>query len=777
MEKLNLIIGSMLHDIGKVIYRGSTDGRNHSVSGNDFLTESFENIDRNILNCVRYHHASELKSANLEKNDIAYITYIADNIASFIDRRKNDEAQCGFIKNKPFQSVFNILNGNNSKQNLKPCVLDSDSRINYPEDNEVSFDTDFYNRIKSGIADYLRSFNSGFEYANSLLSVLEGYLSYIPSSTNKAEYCDISLFDHLKITTAIASCLYDFLSENGISDYSSLFTNCEDYYEKDFMLLYSLDVSGIQSFIYTISSKGALKALRARSFYLEILLENSIDVLLDRLKLSRSNLMYLGGGHCYLILPNTKFAKETICSFEKGLNEWFLSTYKTALYIASGYKECAPNNFRNQPLGSYSELFKEVSAQISQKKASRYSAQQIISLNTSPKSENARECIVCGATDNLDEGDKCRLCASLENISSKLINNKEDNFFLILNSLVSDMGGVALPFGQYLFIVDKEYAVNAIKSNDAYVRCYSKNKIYSGLNVSSKMWLGDYSSASSFKELAQSSVGIKRLGVIRADIDNLGQAFVSGFNENSVSISRTSAFSRNLSLFFKYYINGLLKNGRYQLTDKTTKERNATIVYSGGDDLFIVGSWDDIICFAVDLRESLKRFTENTLTISAGIGIYSDSFPIIAMARQAGGLENCSKHYDNNSKDAVTLFDADGSNTYHWDEFINCVLGEKYQLIKDFFSENEDSGKSLLYRMLELIRAKDDTSKLNIAKFAYLLARLKPKDDEKKLKKYQEFSGKVFDWIQNSDDRRQLVTAIYIYIYTVREKENDHGIQ
>lgn len=67
MEKLNLIIGSMIHDIGKVIYRGSSDGRNHSVSGCDFLKESVENINLEILNCVRYHHSSEIKYAKLKK--------------------------------------------------------------------------------------------------------------------------------------------------------------------------------------------------------------------------------------------------------------------------------------------------------------------------------------------------------------------------------------------------------------------------------------------------------------------------------------------------------------------------------------------------------------------------------------------------------------------------------------------------------------------------------------------------------------------------------------
>ena len=61
--------------------------------------------------------------------------------------------------------------------------------------------------------------------------------------------------------------------------------------------LISGDISGIQNFIYTIPSKGALKSLRGRSFYLEILMEQIVDELLDALQLTRANLIYNGGGH------------------------------------------------------------------------------------------------------------------------------------------------------------------------------------------------------------------------------------------------------------------------------------------------------------------------------------------------------------------------------------------------------------------------------------------------------------------------------------------------
>ena len=47
-------------------------------------------------------------------------------------------------------------------------------------------------------------------------------LSYVPSSTAKDELADISLYDHVKITAAIASCIYQFLQESDKSDYKTV---------------------------------------------------------------------------------------------------------------------------------------------------------------------------------------------------------------------------------------------------------------------------------------------------------------------------------------------------------------------------------------------------------------------------------------------------------------------------------------------------------------------------------------------------------------------------
>lgn len=129
-----------------------------------------------------------------------------------------------------------------------------------------------------------------------------------------------------------------------------------------------MDISGIQKFIYTIADKGALKGLRARSFYLEIMMEHLVDELLMQLSLSRANLIYTGGGHSYILLPNTKHVRESLERYEQEINHWFIEKFDIALYMASSYAMASANDLRNVPEGSYSELYLKMSKRISEKR-------------------------------------------------------------------------------------------------------------------------------------------------------------------------------------------------------------------------------------------------------------------------------------------------------------------------------------------------------------------------------------------------------------------------
>lgn len=183
--------------------------------------------------------------------------------------------------------------------------------------------------------------------------------------------------------------------------------------------------------------------------------------------------------------------------------------------------------------------------------------------------------------------------------------------------------------------------------------------------------------------------------------------------------------------------------------------------------MFIVGAWDSVLEFSVDLHHSLEQFAQGSLTASAGFGIYHDKYPISYIASDTGALEDHSK--DLKGKNAITLFDQ--NHRYSWDVFINCVLNEKFRIIRDFFDSSEERGKNFLYNLLDLLRNRDE--KINLARFAYVLSRLEPDSDANldAKEKYRTFASDMYRWMNDDEDSRQAVTAIYIYAYLVRERQ------
>lgn len=773
---LKIAVGCMLHDIGKVLYRGN-DERNHSLSGYEFLRDEIGITDLEILNQLRYHHAALLKDADISVDSLAYISYMADTISAAADRCDNNTEQIAFDKTVALESIFNILNGNQQKAQYHPTTLEPNGTINYPDEKPTVVGDGFYQKIWVNLKenlDVLRNMDTIPEgYINSLLDVLEANLSYIPSSTSKKELADIALYDHAKLTAAIGTCIAAYLDEKGETDLKRvLFTNGKAFHSEKAFLLFGMDMSGIQAFIYhQYGTEDVLKNLRARSFYLEIMMENMVDELLDRTGLCRANLIYSGGGHAYLLLPNTEKIKNAVAYFEKETNDWMLDEYGNELYLACGYAEGCANDLKNLPAGSYQDLFHRVSNHISSQKRRRYSADNIRLLNRKAGHDHARECKVCHRSDHLTEEDLCEICGGLKRLSNGIL---EKEFFTI-HKTTETGEGIPIWKDERLYCDSGNALRQKIKTDPIYVRSYAKNKLYTGEFLATKLWVGDYSSDKTISELVDKGSGIRRMGVLRADIDNLGQAFVAGFPAEYQTLSRSAAFSRKLSLFFKLHINDLLKNPEFSLDGKPV--RNAAIIYSGGDDIFIIGAWKDILEFSIDLYYAVKRYTQKSLTFSAGFGMYREKYPISYIAEDTGRLEDRSKREE--GKNAITLLeaihaeDSELTMTWHWEEFITQVIGEKYSLISSFFISSSERGKNFLYNILELYRNRSE--KINLARFAYLLTRMEPdrSASEAEQKWYQEFAKKMYRWRKNEKDSSQVIMAIYLYAYCIREREED----
>ena len=490
----------MLHDIGKVLYHSDKfNGLSYSKSGSDFISQYTDNT--NILDCIRLHLKQDIDTSTVKNDSPAYIVYIANNISSSVDRRDIEgELVKDYKKNEPLQSIYNLLNNRSASSVYTPTEITESIKYAVPElkaDSSIA-----YSRIITGLSSGLNGIKLKPEYTNSLLELFEKYLSYVPSSSHIGRDSDISLYDHSKTTAALAACISLYLDYYSRNDYRA------ELYEKELVFLnekafslFSLDVSGIQQFIYSISSKGALKALRTRSFYLEILIENTVDELLSACKLSRSNLLYSGGGHAYMLLPNTKEAKEGIESVIKNINHKLMDRFGSSLYIAYGWEACSANELMSQTddQESYTNIFRNLSAQISAMKLRRYSPDDIRNLNISSTDKDGRECAVCGRSDKLIQSDNvmmCETCAAFSNISSDLV--KPNSIFAVLNKQIGEQ---YLPIfsgdGHDLFLhaITVHEAKKILKEHqEIIIRLYSKNTFQTGLALVTRLWMGDFCS-------------------------------------------------------------------------------------------------------------------------------------------------------------------------------------------------------------------------------------------------------------------------------------------
>lgn len=825
-EKEILIKGALLHDIGKVCYRAMNKRINHSKLGGDFLEQYLklnEETER-LLNCVRYHHKDYLQKAKLDKNDLAYIVYEADNIASGMDRRENEGEEKGFDPKLNLDSIFSVFYSDKEIQvaNKYPLIYkDINKSFNYPR-TDISLATNSnYEALLNKIKSHFITKDISQISINQLLQIIEEGFSYLPSSTNRAEVYDISLYVHSKITSAVASCMKLYFDEQQIQDYKKYCFNSGSkiFRNEKIYLLVSGDISGIQDFIYTIPSKGALKTLRGRSLYIDLLLEEFIDEYLEQIGLSRANVLYSGGGHFYILAPNIEDTKKAIDKLQAKMNRWLMENIGINLYLAIGIAECSANNLMKSE--AQGNLFATVNKKLKDDKTIRYSKDEDFLeyiFNVEKEEDTAKkECNIChNLVDKLwkynsDEEIACEFCLNLYKLGQDILT--QDLVFVISEEKID--GGIKI-FGK-----DKDlymYAVN-IADIDMFkgkiLRIYSKNNLLEN-DLAIRLYLADYSAKNendevmTFDDLAKSSCktdkGIKRLGVLRLDVDDLGIAFSSGFvsdkdkiedNLRYATLSRYADLSKDISMFFKVAINKICAGDLTGCVDFEEKafnifgiakapKRKVNIIYAGGDDLFLVGAWDEVLEVAIDINRAFKQFTNGKLTLSAGMAMFSPTYPISKMAEIAGLLVQMSKN--RKDKNSIALFGmetnlkANGQleckHIYTWADFEMKVCKEKMNYLLARLSFDGDKfnklsvGKSLIYRLMDLIQLADE-DKLNIARFAYVLARMQPKQDkdEQKRKVYEDFVSKMYQWINNNEDKKQLATALNLLVYYLRDKK------
>ncbi len=758
LQTLEAVYGALLLPAGKLAFRSGL-GSDESSAGAEVLRSSLkEDAWQRITEGVQCAHAPA------GSQPLACLLCLAQEVSAASSCAQPEGQDGPTDSSQPLYSVFTHLNGEHP--DLALPFRPYDGTLEIPGTQPPVTRADYAARLEHFRAG-LGKLACTEDDLDALLALLAYDTANVPACIIKNEKSDISLYDFAKMTAAVSACLSEYLLDKGVTDMTEPYKQKAFRDEKAF-LLYSADLSGIQKFIYTVATKGAQKSLRSRSFFLELMMEHYADTVLRACGLSRVNLIYSGGGHCYLLLPNTQKVQDAVRDVNTRTNDALIDWFGTALFAAHGFAACSMNDLTNTPAANtpYKIIFRKVSSAISRHKMSRYSPQQIRRLNRPQGGQNGRECTVCGSTDLLREN-RCRWCAGFEDLSAKLQSDQLTAYVVTDNP--QDPYDFPLPCDAYLTLTD-EATANAMLKKGHVLRIYTKNRSCPSLPRSAQLDLCDYYASNQNTDLAQRASGIRRLAICRMDVDNLGHAFVAGFEKSTgktpqdkfryVTLSRTASLSRQLSHFFKRCMGTILSSGDEAL--------QVSVIYSGGDDVFLIGAWDHVIHAAQRIQSSFTAFNGGALTLSGGIGLYDEKYPIRLAADETAALEAQAKQHP--GKNAVTVFEPADRHTYSWAVFDKQVVGEKLTLLNRFFANQDERGMAFLYRMTDLLR-QAETEKLNLARYAYLLARLQPRRNSLSYDNYADFSRKMYAWACNPQDRGQLVTAIYLYVYMNRKAD------
>ena len=754
---VNQFYGSLLHDIGKAVQRAENVRKKHQIVGADLL-EKFD-ANREITRSLRYHH-SDYMSSSLPKDSLSYITYIADNIASGTDRRsENDEKGWKWNSKTPLQDIFNRFGNEPSKRyiapsELRPNVVD---KI-LPSKVMHDYTPGEYSRGVSYFEEGLSAIEFTEEYAPSVLNLVEATMSFMPSSTNMLEVADISLYDHMKLTAAYACSILQYAGEKGIDDYEKTFKNgANSFYKKQAFMLIGFRLEGVQDFIYTITSKGAHKQLRSRAFYVEMMSQWFVDSFLKKSGLTRANVLYSDTEHGYIIVGNTNDNRNFIAETQKDFNDFLLENFGVKLYMAVGNAGFSASQvMMENSSDEYTNIFREIDFILDKNSKNRYQASEILKLNKAGK-KDGRECAICHSTGNMVDGqNKCELCEKLESFSTNI---QKQEFFVIND----DSNGLPVSKNAYLSTVTED----EVKKGEVQGRIYAKNRLDTGHMQETHIWVGDYSMTNDYNSYAKrkwtkdengNSIGIKRLGALMIDVDDLYAGFLSGFKIQGegkyTTMSRYATLSRRLQSFFKLYLNNF------------AEDKELSIIYSEGDDVFAIGAWDDILDFVQDVYDYFKKWTDGKMTFSAGVALVESKTPINVIARETKALLDKAKL---SGKDRITLFSED--NVFTFSEYIQDIFFDKLSVIREFFENEQDHGKAFAYKLLDLIRNRSEKDRISFARIAYYLARLEEASQNKD--GFGKFKQLMIDWFNDNDEIKRAEMALMLYIYEIREDGYD----
>lgn len=685
------VLGAWLHDIGKFAQRAGQersplehhycpkyDGRHthqHVLYTDYFiehilpLPEELECSRSMLADLAASHHNAGGKSREHQA------IQKADHLSAGMDRTESEKE--GDFRGERLNSIF-------AKVRLAGKGLPKDAQMpKYQlkplgEDNAI-FPSTEVTRSKGDYAALWQEFIAKLRdipckagvaaWQASLVSLLERYCWCIPSATWQS-LPDVSLYDHCAATAAI----------------TQAWLGCPLGEEK--FLLFGGDLSGIQAFIFgreEPADSGAARLLRARSFLLQAVTRSVWLSLLNRLKLDPAAKIMDAGGRFVLLLPDTNEVRQRLDKLELDVEIWLLEKFQGAVRLNFARLPLVEQDLGKEKFASKFDQFNEVLEEAKLHPFSRAFATGRLPMLPVAYDDYGEfgECAFChtkpgsGAEDDLPICDQCRQLKKLGRILPAasfvaFTSRRQSGANVFANLLFDD---ISLHFHetrppdvdarhalQILSIRDEPVFTTApvaghiplVREEDI-LRWQKDGRL--SRQDGTAVFMGEQCAAGApktFGMLAQEArippanagapwTSVACLGVCKADVDNLGLIFSMGFG-NSFSLSCYAMLARMLNHFFAGYLMRLIRR----------EFANIYVVFAGGDDVFVIGPWPDVIAFGLRMAADFRKFCGNNpaITISAGLPLVKPGLPMRAMKEEAEEWLEASKNYSDTEKDA-----------------------------------------------------------------------------------------------------------------------------
>jgi CRISPR-associated protein Csm1 len=381
------------------------------------------------------------------------------------------------------------------------------------------------------------------------------------------------------------------------------------------------DISGIQEFIFNVQSKGAAKALKKRSLYIEKVSSWVEELIRQHFPICET--IYNGGGNLYIkITDAVNWQPGQLKEIQRKVSE---ALHTSGLTCCLAYIECI------QPDVLYGNYLQELNRAAAKAKLSGFS----------------------------DIGDSL-LFFNPFNLNGSQHNNNPMHFDKDNNNLGQRTN---IPIWTRELKDQYQEVINERRKNDPLLEMPD---------------VGDTIEFGYLADFAKERTGTDKLGILKLDVDNLGSLFQKVRSEKDnrdLSNQLSDFFSKETGMlltrqFFSkrrvrekdsYVL--LTEGGAYKKQGKFGWETNNVelstfkvtslpywfkdniyVVFSGGDDCFLIGAWDAVIAFTLLLNNEFEAFQQRLrnklpdlrgdapITLSAAIILVDDHHPVVKFA-------------------------------------------------------------------------------------------------------------------------------------------------